>query len=517
MFARRSTRGLAVAVAAVVCAAAVLVYRVRPPRPRLPAGRRSRRRSRSPAASGRQPCRPCPARGSRGQRGRDHRRHPAPRPPRSLRSRLRHPGRLAPRARGRGVRAGRLARPPDAPLPLVDLHRPLPAAPRGARQRRLHPRQGRHHPRREAPRARLRDRGGRRLVRARRALGPREGPRDLRRLLRLLRHREACPHGGRAARWTGRGSRARVASYTTSRRPAVLPVDPPLRPARPVHAAGRVPAPGPDGLRRRGGVCRRPGRAAAGRARRAEPAAEHRDLLPRRPRRVAGRARRGGARHLPVRRHARRADDPRAAFRRRRPREPAPGGPARARPRAAGRRRPDGARPRRPAGARGPRRRQPAAAGRARGRGGAVGHGGRGRVGRARRPGLLRRDLVSPLPPRLERARPRGDGSLELDPSAASRALRPPERPEGTRKRPRPAPERGGHPRGPTRGHGPAERDRPAEAREDRPRGARAPAGARLRRRGLRRQSRRAALRAPARSQGPDPVAARPADRAGAA
>ena len=77
--------------------------------------------------------------------------------------------------------------------------------------------------------------------------------------------------------------------------------------------------------------------------------------------------------------------------------------------------------------------------------------------------------------------------------------------------------ERGGHPRGPTRGHGPAERDRPAEAREDRPRGARAPAGARLRRRGLRRQSRRAALRAPDRSQGPDPVAARPADRAGAA
>ena len=106
-----------------------------------------------------------------------------------------------------------------------------------------------------------------------------------------------------------------------SRRPAVLPVDPPLRPARPVHSAGRVPAPGPDGLRRRGDVRRRPGRAAAGRARRDEPAAEHRDLLPRRPRRVAGRARRGGARHLPVRRHARRADDPRAA-------SPASAGPA---------------------------------------------------------------------------------------------------------------------------------------------------------------------------------------------
>ena len=242
-----------------------------------------------------------------------------------------------------------------------------------------------------------------------------------------------------------------------------------------------------------------------------------RDPLPRRPRRVAGRARRGGARHLPLRRHARRADDPRAAFRRRRPREPAPGGPARARPGAAGRRRPDGARPRRPAGARGPRRRQPAAAGRARGRRGAVGHGGRGRGGRARRPGLLRRDLVSALPPRLERARPRGDGPLELDPGAAARALRPPERPEGARKRPRPAPERGGDTRRPARGHGPADPRRPAEAREDRPGGARAPAGARLRRRGLRRQSRRAALRPPARSQGPDPVAARPAGRAGAA
>ncbi len=165
--------------------------------------------------------------------------------------------------------------------------------------------------------------------------------------------------GPRGGSWTARSSGCAGAP----RRSALLPLGPSLRPARALRAARGVPAPGAHALRRRGDVRRLAGRAAAGRARRAGPAPAHRGRLPLRPRRVAGRPRRVDPRHLPVRRHARRAAHHRAAVRGvARLARPGcrPGGACGARPPR--RRHADAPRPRRAARAGRPRRREPPAA-----------------------------------------------------------------------------------------------------------------------------------------------------------
>ncbi len=138
----------------------------------------------------------------------------------------------------------------------------------------------------------------------------------------------------------------------------------------------------------------------------------------------------------------------------------------------------------------------------------AVGHGGRGRGGRARRPGLLRRDLLPPLPPRLERARrswrrSAGARSGRRGPSSTTAGTDPKEL-DNVYDRHR---ERRRHPDRPARGHEPADQagDEPTPGKID------PEALERLRALGyvgarLRRQSRRAALRPAARSQGPDPA-----------
>ena len=173
--------------------------------------------------------------------------------------------------------------------------------------------------------------------------------------------------------------------------------------------------------------------------------------LPGRPRRVARGARRVDARPLPVRRDAGRAAHRRATARCRARLAPAgPGGAARARAGASRRRRADHPRPRRASRSARPRRREPVADAGSRtrpGRGlpsrrlaGGCEWQQRRSVGRARRPGVLRRDLVPSLPLRLERARRGGDGALEARPGAAARALRPALGPEGAPRRGGPAP-----------------------------------------------------------------------------
>ena len=114
------------------------------------------------------------------------------------------------------------------------------------------------------------------VLRAPFPLGHWPGARDLRRLLRLRRTREPRSDRRRTTRGTSRGRGARLAAAATARRAPVLPLGPPLRSARPVRADRRVPPPRADRLRRRGHVRRRPGRAAAGGARHARTASQHR-------------------------------------------------------------------------------------------------------------------------------------------------------------------------------------------------------------------------------------------------
>ena len=84
---------------------------------------------------------------------------------------------------------------------------------------------------------RLPDGGVRLVLRAPFPLGHWSGSRDLRRLLRLRRAREPRPYRRRKTRGTGRGCGARLAAAAAARRAPVLPLGSPLRSARPLRAA----------------------------------------------------------------------------------------------------------------------------------------------------------------------------------------------------------------------------------------------------------------------------------------
>ena len=457
------------------------------------------------------------------ERRRDLHRHPAQGPPRALWRLPGDGGRVAPRPRGRAVRARGLARSLDPPVPRLDLHGPLPSAPRRARQRRLRVAAGLGHSRPAAPRSRLRDGRVRGLLRPGLALGDRPGPRDLRRFLRLLRPREPQPHRGRAVGGAGDGPRPRLAREEGPRLASLLSLGTPLRSPRALCPSRGVPPTGAHGLRRRGALRRRPGRASARGPRGPRPASTHPRGLSRGPRRGPRRPRRDDAQHLRVRLHPRRAPDHRPTSRSQArglgtgSRRPPGAGPG-----AARRRHADGARPRRVARADGARRHESSAA---RGpRGGFAARPNDGRraddreqsppvAGRPRRPRLVRRELLPPLPPRVERAPRRGDAALEVDPRAAARALRPLQGPAGARQRLRPKPAGGGHPGRAARGDGLCEGRPGAEAGRHRPRGPRAVARPGLRGRERRqRQPGGAQQGAAAGSEGPAAPAARAAE-----
>ena len=214
-------------------------------------------------------------------------------------------GARPPRRARPALRAGGHRRAADAAGARVAALRHLSRLSRRARQRRLLSRRRCHHARRSVPPGRLPHRRLRRRVRPRPALGYCPGVRALLRRLRPV----ALRHGGRprrraAARQRGGGSGARLARRP--RRRAVLRVGAPLRSAQPVHAARAVPVAlsgdAAGRLRRRGGGDRRADRAAAAVARRPRPARRHHRRRGRRPRRIAGRARRTAARVLRLRR-----------------------------------------------------------------------------------------------------------------------------------------------------------------------------------------------------------------------
>ena len=138
----------------------------------------------------------------------------------------------------------------------------------------------------------------------------------LRPVFRRLRFRRAGggrrrEHGVGAARWRRHRRRGRALARRATRRPPVLPLAPPLRPPRAVHAEGavQVALPGPA-LRRRGGLHRFARRHVPTGARRSRPPRRLTDRRHQRSRRGARRPRRGLPRLLRLRHHG-----PRSAHR----------------------------------------------------------------------------------------------------------------------------------------------------------------------------------------------------------
>ena len=133
-FGRPRPMWVAVALAALGCLIGAYIYRARGPQLSQPgpaAKPLSRRRSDAGADAGRG------AAIHRRERRRDLRRHAASRSPRALRRDVRNGRSVAAGARGRRVRARRLAGAADAAVAHVALHGPVPSAPRRARQRRV--------------------------------------------------------------------------------------------------------------------------------------------------------------------------------------------------------------------------------------------------------------------------------------------------------------------------------------------------------------------------------------------
>ena len=180
------------------------------------------------------------------------------------------------------------------------------APPRPAQQRRRRAAGGHRHPGHPARRPRLPHRRLRGRLRARPPLRAEPGLRGLRRRDRARsagRRRRWRPSGRGATWWTGRspGSAAR-----TTR--ALLPLGPPLRRPRPLHAAAGLGGPPPrPALRRRDLGGRRAGGAHPGGARRRGLDRQDGGGRGRRPRRGPGRARRADPRPAALRAHPARA------------------------------------------------------------------------------------------------------------------------------------------------------------------------------------------------------------------
>ena len=338
-------------------------------------------------------------------------------------------------------------------------------------------------------------------------MGHRPGPRDLRRLLRLLRAREPQPRRRRAAggarSWTapspGSARRAAASARSTSGSTSTIRTSPTRRPTS--TAAGRPTAYAGEVMYADAQVARLLDALDALGLRRNTAIAylsDHGESLGDHGESTHGIFLYGATLDVPLIL----APPPGAALG-----SPASraGGPARARRRAPRGRHADAARPRRAARAGRPRRREPPADGGA--RGGAPRP--RPRVaGRAKAAPMSRRTRS---PDRWPTPRPTTPASTTAGASSFAvetgrwkfvRAPRPElydlrRRPEGAPRRLGRAPARRGDPRRAPRGDEPAEDGRGAEAGEDRPGGARAPAGPRLRGRGRVRRRRGAPGRCP--------------------
>src|SRR6185295_15446501 len=227
----------------------------------------------------------------------DHDRHAPARRPRLGRGQERDAEPRRAGARGLPAAARGVARPADAPRPHLDPLRPRAAPARRARQRPDRPPRP-PSPRRRAALPRLRDRRFRFGLSAARAVRSRPG-------VRPLRRRAAGRRGGvaRAPRAEDRRGGARLAALGAGRQ-ALVPLGPPLRSARSLHAAARLlAARAARRVRRRGGVRGRRGRRSEARSRERAPGqGADADRLFRRPRREPGRARRARPRLLRLRR-----------------------------------------------------------------------------------------------------------------------------------------------------------------------------------------------------------------------
>src|SRR6266571_3746309 len=339
-------------------------------------------------------------------------RHPAPGPPGLLRLRRcpdAGPGRAG--QKRPALHPGHHRRPPHPPRALLPAHGDVPRPPRRARQRRLLPRRGADPGRGAAgeglPHRRLRGR-----VRPGLALGDRPGLRPVLRRLRPLALRGGGDGRGAAARRRSRGEGPRVAGRGPGA--AVPGLGPPLRSPHALRPAGALPlalSPHFGGrLRRRDRVERRARGPAAQRAARGRPARANRGGGGGRPRRVPGGAPGADPRLLRLRRDRPHSDD------RGRSRGTGPH-----RHRAGAHRGRDAHRPRPPRaeGAGGRPGPEPPAPG----PGGAPGP--RGDL----------RELVPPLPLRLERAQGPAGRPLQAHRRPAARAVRPGARPRRDRRR----------------------------------------------------------------------------------